>query len=987
MATAMAAKPSAPHQQGKMKRPPPPAVQTNGIQPSQTSPSPSTASKRLPSASFKAPPTPTVNGVNGNVNGVQPRLSNRRKDGQRPGETQGRTRTGKDGQPRPPKNRSEPYIKDQAHILKKYKGVAPSLTIHLHPTLFRFDQQDGSFSYNSPMRFVLEHLRDQTVPHDMIEELNQAGVKFYEGCLIVQVKDHRNAKGEGSASTSETDAKDANKPFSIHNYSNFVTPSPYVPYPEKNASPNGTPEKHQPKDGQSVELTNGKQKATEPEPKTYTVVLFPTPLSMQEEVIIQSMTPDMRPGNRKQGGAVPRTPASATVPATPTGLVPPTPGFSGPQAKRQKMSISGNEVIDFEGKIITANAAPLFLEPAKDLEDSQQILEKLTDPLHKKPYPAPKCRKRTVAELAADEAQAASEQAFMLIMDERFGSDLSASGAKAGSSDETGTAPFQPSFERFNLIQQLKKDIEQRAREKQMHDADVKRQKDKLETERNKHAAEQQALRVQQMQQEQQLRIRQQARNQEMQKQAQQNQIAHAAAAAQHQLALAQNNMHHGHPNGMMVNGMGVSQAQHSSPIVRNATPHSNPSPVVGNLQQGGVPMGVTSSGQGGNVSSPQRPPSAVQHSNSTTQSMARQQSRNPVGQPSRTSTPLVNSTPNVANVTPHMGNATPTSRMQQGSPTNPGMLPMMPSQNIGNPQMNGKPNGMPAQFNQMTPQQQAHWIEVQRRRQQQQQQQMLALQQQQQGHHPQTPNGGQMSPEQQRAAMQQMVNQRQQMQQAYQQQLAQHHAPGAHGHPGQLPNGTSPHPPQTQQPIGQPGHPQPGHPQQLQQRTALTPAQQKQREWQHQHMQRELHEIANTKYNGQFQMITNEDKLAAQQHASAALMQLMQKEKIRAHHLQQQQRQNAAMVQNMQHLQAMQQGGQHVGPMAGMARGGGGGQAMTQQQMMQQMAQLPQVGGNGMAHMNMNGMNMGMGNGMNGGGMNINGMNGGMGNGMGGMQ
>ena len=984
MATVMAAKPSAPHQQGKMKRPPPPAVQTNGIQPSQTSPSPSTASKRLPSASFKAPPTPTVNGVNGNVNGVQPRLSNRRKDGQRPGESQGRNRTGKDGQPRPPKNRSEPYVKDQAYILKKYKGAAPSLTIHLHPTLFRFDQQDGSFSYNSPMKFVLEHLRDQTVPHDMIEELNQAGVRFYEGCLIVQVRDHRNIKSDSSSSSSETETKDANKPFSIHNYSNFITPSPYVPYPEKNSSSTGTPEKHQQKDGQTAELSNGKQKATEPEPKTFTVVLFPTPLSLQEEVVIQSMTPDVRPGNRKQGGAVPRTPASATVPATPTGLVPPTPGTSGPQAKRQKMSISGNEVLDFESKIITANAAPLFLEPAKDLEESQQILEKLTDPLHKEPYPAPKSRKRTVAELAADEAQAASEQAFMLIMDERIGLAMSANGAKAGSSDEAGTASFQPSFERFNLIQQLKKDIEQRAREKQIHDADAKRQKEKIEMERAKHAQEQQALRVQQMQQEQQMRIRQQARNQEMQKQAQQNQIAHAAAA-QHQLALAQNNMHHAHPNGMMVNGMGVSQAQHSSPIVRNATPHSNPSPVVGNLQQGGVPMGVTSSGQGGNASSPQRPPSAAQHSNSTTQVMARQQSRTQIGQPSRTSTPLVNPTPNVAHATPQMGHSTPTSRMQQGSPTNPAMLPMMPNQNMGNPQMNGMPNGMPTQISQMNPQQQAHFIELQRWRQQQQQQQMLAMQQQQQGH-PQS-NQGQMSPEQQRATIQQMVNQRQQRQQAYQQQLAQHHAPGAHGHPGQLPNGTSPLPPQTPQPVGHPGHPQPGHPQQLQQRLPLTPAQQKQREWQHLRIQRELSEIANTKYNGQFHMITAEDKMAAQQHASAAFNQLMQKEKVRVHQMQQQQRQNAAMMQNMQHLQSMHPGGQHGGNMAGMARGGGGGQALSQQQMMQQMAQLPQVGGNGMANMNMNGMNMGMGNGMNGGGMNMNGMNGGMGNGMGGLQ
>ncbi len=47
----------------------------------------------------------------------------------------------------------------------------PSLIIYLHPTHFRFDQQDGSFSYSSPMKFIFEHLKSQTVPHDMIEEL------------------------------------------------------------------------------------------------------------------------------------------------------------------------------------------------------------------------------------------------------------------------------------------------------------------------------------------------------------------------------------------------------------------------------------------------------------------------------------------------------------------------------------------------------------------------------------------------------------------------------------------------------------------------------------------------------------------------------------------------------------------------------------------------------------------------------------------------
>lgn len=66
-------------------------------------------------------------------------------------------------------------------MLKKFRKAPPSLILHLHPTHFRFDQQDGSFSYNSAMKVLLEHIKSQTVPHDMLEDLVHAGVKFYEG--------------------------------------------------------------------------------------------------------------------------------------------------------------------------------------------------------------------------------------------------------------------------------------------------------------------------------------------------------------------------------------------------------------------------------------------------------------------------------------------------------------------------------------------------------------------------------------------------------------------------------------------------------------------------------------------------------------------------------------------------------------------------------------------------------------------------------------
>ncbi|KAI4237450.1 MAG: hypothetical protein LQ352_007940 [Teloschistes flavicans] len=201
MATVVASKPPPPHQ--KMKRPPPPAVQTNGngAKSSQSSPSPSLGSKRPPSA-FNHPPTAASSATGTAVNGITTgptaaRLSNRRRDSQKPGDAQVRSnKAGKiisgDNVLDRRKKMAEPYgegphtleVKTASYILKKFKNKPLSLIIHLHAGHFRFDQQDGSFSYKSPMRFILEHLKSQTVPHDMIEELNAAGVKFYEGVII-----------------------------------------------------------------------------------------------------------------------------------------------------------------------------------------------------------------------------------------------------------------------------------------------------------------------------------------------------------------------------------------------------------------------------------------------------------------------------------------------------------------------------------------------------------------------------------------------------------------------------------------------------------------------------------------------------------------------------------------------------------------------------------------------------------------------------------
>jgi transcription factor SPT20 len=211
----------------KMKRPPPPFLPggVNGVKPQQSSSSssPPSTSKRLPGSNqpTSSPATngPVTNGINGSANSTSTSISNSnkgllnraKKDAQKSGDqalrsqkqlgkmptTERDSRLGKicpepHGEaPSAPAvlgltgccllTIATPTVKTTSYILRKYSKCPPSLIVHLHPTHFRFEQQDGSFPYNSEMKVVIEHIRAGTVPHDMMEELLRANVRFYEG--------------------------------------------------------------------------------------------------------------------------------------------------------------------------------------------------------------------------------------------------------------------------------------------------------------------------------------------------------------------------------------------------------------------------------------------------------------------------------------------------------------------------------------------------------------------------------------------------------------------------------------------------------------------------------------------------------------------------------------------------------------------------------------------------------------------------------------
>ena len=828
------------------------------------------------------------------------------------------------------------------------------------------------------MRMFIEHLQKKTIPHDMLEELRKSDVRFYDGWLIVRVVDHKSVSATvgGASNTSSSDQ------FSIHNHNPYITPSPWRPYPVKNQS-DAEPEQkspklkqepgedssNRPKSSSGINGQNGLHEASpksrQPQPRIYHVALRPTTLSKHMDLVIDSMTPDPKALNRRQSQAFPnaRTPSSSMPPPTPLSAVPSTPSHErGPPAKKLKMKIESKDLLDYEARVVNSTAPPLFLETVNSLDEAHNLLEFLKDPWHDEPPPSPKGRKRTIAELAADDALAKEQERFMLIMDERNTGGLTAANATNADGPAAGTL-FQPRFEKFNALENIKSQYAENKRQEEERKAlqdHVRRNQQREEEARRAHMEQQQ----QQQQRLEEVRRRQIAQTQLLQRQ-QAMQVA-AAAAGQQQQQAGMNHVNGASsvPPNIQNQMMHTSQGQRSSPIVRTSTPHMNSSPLIGQMSHPGqsVSMSHTSSNQGA-AGSPPRPGSGMQHGHPGV-AMARAQS----GQgPSRHGTPQIpQSTPAMRQATPVVRQVTPTTRASNASP-HVGMVAQTPQMSQAG-MMNGV-NAMPG----MTPQQSSAM---------QANRQHALNQQHAQNFNQQLANGQAMTPEQiahvrqnhalnQQRAMQQLQQQQQDGQhpQPYQQNPNPHNVfqqqtaynaqvhkmtaemlqnqnfPAQAGAAGSSPQIQTPHQQGTQmnrhpsqpgmqaQVQGQPQQPRPGqpvNPQQIQQyygqRIRMVESQ-------------FLQQVANQHYGGNAQLVQPPQREAIAQRAKAQVRQEMANRGM----VIPQQRQSGQMTpqQMMQMRQAAQQ-------QAAQGQGGGAGMqnspqniAFMRQQMMQQQAAL----------------------------------------------
>jgi transcription factor SPT20 len=520
--------------------------------------------------------------------------------------------------------------------------------------------------YSSPMRELLQHVKSRTIPHNMVDDFYAADIPFYDNCLIVELHDYRSNGVKPRDDTNSLGDSGTNA-FSIHNYNSFITPSPYAKYPSSD-KPDA---KAKQAEAQAKDSENKEDKENMPapaqggaaqkqaiKPKIWTAVCFPTPQSHLADIQLLATTPlpDLATLKRMQAAG-----RAAGLPPTPMTAVPPTPTFpTGPSPKRQKMVLDDNNIYEFESEFYNATCPKLHLEPTKSFAESLALMDAITHPNHKNEAPPRKTRKRTTAELQADEAEAAATQRFMLAGDEQ----QAHMAATATGSDEAAVraAANTQNFARLKTLTTIKANHEEAERRKKEEDARVAQAKRQAQIEAEAQKRRDMETNRQQAEvlERQQLLLRQQAaqQQQQQQQQMQQNEALRAATQAQ-QMANATAAQ-------MTQTPQSATQPQFS-PVVRNGTPMAAaaPSPRVGGQAShpmGGTPMVATASNHA--IASPARPPSAVSH-----QQMARSVSQQQ--NLSRTGTPqMVQGTP-VMNAAMPNRNMTPTPvRMGQGSPS-----------------------------------------------------------------------------------------------------------------------------------------------------------------------------------------------------------------------------------------------------------------------------------------------------------------------------
>lgn len=187
-------------------------------------------------------------------------------------------------------------------ILKKYENESPSLILHIHPSHFRFGNQETVIPKNSPlMKMFFEYVANKAIPPAATEVFADSGIKYYEGNIILQIVDHRaipqtsdshdensdNKKKDGSTEKKDEEPvkTDPDKKEDGKEPDNQKTESPSTEVKKEGEGDGDKSENSTEDKGKGTTEGGNNVNQQKVEPKVIRTVLRPTPLSMWHDML------------------------------------------------------------------------------------------------------------------------------------------------------------------------------------------------------------------------------------------------------------------------------------------------------------------------------------------------------------------------------------------------------------------------------------------------------------------------------------------------------------------------------------------------------------------------------------------------------------------------------------------------------------------------------------------------------------------------------
>lgn len=188
------------------------------------------------------------------------------------------------------------FANTSPEILKKYAKYPPSLSFHIYESHYRLSNSQDSniIPKSSPMiKSFLQHVMREEIPFEMSELIKDFAIRSYDGCLILQVYDHRNmiptgapnSSNANSASASTANNTDSNNPSgsasaNITTVANTTTdtsgPASKSSSPSQNGSNNMA---------SSTATSTSESTKVVSKPKAYRTLLRPTQLSLYYDLL------------------------------------------------------------------------------------------------------------------------------------------------------------------------------------------------------------------------------------------------------------------------------------------------------------------------------------------------------------------------------------------------------------------------------------------------------------------------------------------------------------------------------------------------------------------------------------------------------------------------------------------------------------------------------------------------------------------------------